>query len=605
MMLAEDKNKIPNASINQTASLVDLNNITREVKSEQIRVTYAQLPAAVLPPIIAAVVMAYIMQGYIPQLTLFSWVAAVSISYLCGPLLLYWLFKRRKNEKYIDDGWGKKFVTLTVITVGCWGSAGIFLYVPESNIHQLLLTSVLAAAAAAVMATTAAYRPAFYVGVSLLMLPVLFSLLIENDLYHYILSSLLVTYLFMLGYLHKNFHLSFIKNLQLQFTNRFLSEELQNNILQLEQASLAKSRFLAAASHDLRQPLHAQSLFVAELEAHINDGKLLEVLGYLKHSISEMRDLLNSLLDISKFDASAITPFLQCLKIQDILTELDNEYSCQFLEKNLVLQVCECSKTVRSDAVLLKRVLGNLLSNALRYTSIGSVRVNCTPNDDILDIQIIDTGCGIPEESQRDIFQEFYQLENPERDREKGLGLGLAIVERITALLGHPVKLKSDPGNGSVFSVSVPLALSADIQATKKPPDLQATLNIISDSTILIIDDVQSVRKAMQGLLTQWGCYPIAVSSIDEAKTLLNSKECSPDLLLVDYRLGGNETGIEAISILRKILGWPVPAVLISGDTDPESLKKVQNSGFQLLHKPVEIHQLRHVVCELASIRQT
>ena len=309
-----------------------------------------------------------------------------------------------------------------------------------------------------------------------------------------------------------------------------------------------------------------------------------------------MNGLFNALLDISKLNSGAMQPILSDFAIADLLKHMESTFVAAALEKGLNLRVVPSSAWVRSDAILLERILLNLVSNAVRYTEAGGVVVGCRRKDGKLRIDVCDSGSGIAADQQRNIFNEFYQLVPKEKGGRDGLGLGLAIVERLGALLDHPISLESVVGKGSRFSVTLPMgrptAVPIATRAAGKPP-----ADPLRGRTVVVIDDDVLVLDAMRGLLEQWGCHVLTARSGQEAMESIDGR--TPDLIISDGRLQAHETGVETIARLRSELGARIPAFLISGDISPERLDEAKTAGHHLLHKPVSPMALRAMVSRL------
>jgi two-component system, sensor histidine kinase len=278
------------------------------------------------------------------------------------------------------------------------------------------------------------------------------------------------------------------------------------------------------------------------------------------------------------------------------------DYVEESAAKDVSLAWGACSAVVETDPVLMERILRNLVSNAVRYTDRGRILVGCRRREAAVAVQVWDTGVGIPDEQQTLVFGEFYQLGNPERDRAKGLGLGLAIVRRLTDLIGCELTLRSQPGKGSCFEVTIPLAKGPAGLEEPAPDDLQ---NALASRMIVVIDDETAVRDAMSGLLRAWGHRVIAAGSGDEAIQRLSDCPTRPDLLICDYRLPGEDTGVDVIERLRSEYNSTIPAMLITGDTAPRRLVEAEASGFLLLHKPVPQSRLRAAIANLIANAET
>jgi signal transduction histidine kinase/CheY-like chemotaxis protein len=378
-----------------------------------------------------------------------------------------------------------------------------------------------------------------------------------------------------------------------------MSEELGHLYQQLEAANLAKSRFLAAASHDLRQPLHALNLFVTQLRGEKDRAEKIRLIEQINVATGAMNDLFNALLDISKLDAGVLAPTISEFPVDQLLKRIGMTFVATAREKGLRLRIISNDAWIRTDFILLERILLNLVSNALCYTVKGGVVVGCRRRPNLLRIEVWDTGIGVPENQRENIFREFYRLGTAEQDRGHGLGLGLAIVDRLCRLLGHPIELTSAVGRGSRFAVSLPLA-------TPRPaaqPAPAAAIDLAMGKFVVVVDDDALVLDAMGGILKSWGCSVVTAKSDTDALVALAGHARQPDLIISDYRLGDGRTGFDVIERLRSSFGAHIPAFLISGDTAPERLREARASGYYLLHKPVLPMTLRSVVSQLLKER--
>ncbi len=377
---------------------------------------------------------------------------------------------------------------------------------------------------------------------------------------------------------------------------RAATADLASKMDMAERANQAKSRFFAAASHDLRQPLHALTLFVAALKARSQHPEMQTLVDNIEASTATMEQLFNALLDISRLDAGTIEAHPQHFPLQALLLDLDKQFGALAAEKQLRLRFRPCDVTLYSDPLLIERILVNLISNAIRYTDDGGVLVACRRRGRMLRLSVIDTGRGIPPEQQQSVFQEFVQLHNPARDRSKGLGLGLAIVSRLGRLLGHRVDLRSRPGHGSVFSIDVPLG---DAQLVKAHASAAAPGSIPDDALVLLVDDESAILRGMSELFDNWRIDLVTAHSADEAVQWLDSIGRVPDVIVSDYRLPDDTDGIEVITRLRQQYGAGIPAILVSGDTAPDTILRISQAGYPLLHKPLRPAKLRALLTHL------
>ncbi|WP_460020198.1 ATP-binding response regulator [Magnetospira thiophila] len=370
--------------------------------------------------------------------------------------------------------------------------------------------------------------------------------------------------------------------------------QLREARAQAESADRDKSRFLAAASHDLRQPLQALTLYLGTLDSLVGERTAHEIIGRAKGSVEALSGLLDTLLDISKLDAGLIAPSIRPFAAADVLYRMEAEFQPLARHKGLDLRFVSSSLALRSDPVLLARILRNLISNALKYTYHGRVLVGVRRRAGQAEFQVCDSGEGIAAADQGAIFREFFQVGNAERNRREGLGLGLAIVSRLSQLLEHPVRVVSELGRGSVFSLSVPLVMGPVPIVTKSDPmQLQTALDV------LVIDDEPEIRAALAGLMQSWGWRVRLASSGAEAQAQVHGGEWEPDVILSDFRLSGGENGTETIARMRQILGRDVPALLLTGDTGLARLREAKSSRLPLLHKPVTAENLWRAVTEV------
>jgi len=392
---------------------------------------------------------------------------------------------------------------------------------------------------------------------------------------------------------------------QLQDSYASLERKVEERTHQLELANAAKSRFLAVASHDLRQPLHALGLFVAQLRSTTSAAERQRVVGRLDDAVAMMNELFKALLDISRLDAGALTTNITEFPVARLFERVHTTFAGTAKDAGLEFRVVPTDAWVRSDFVLLEQILFNLAANAVRYVARGGVLIGARTRGTDLRIEIWDTGPGIPGDQREKIFSEFYRGNDPQQDRRGlggGLGLGLAIVDRLCRLLHHPIELSSAVGRGSRFSVMVPIA-TATAKAVEPPAPIVSALNLAAEKLIVVIDDDALALDGMGGLLRSWACRVIAARSAAEALLDLAGTERPPDLVISDFHLSDQRTGMEAIEQLRAAFGTPIPAFLVSGDTSSALLQEAQHAGYHLLHKPVDAMPLRTMLNRLLKKR--
>lgn len=380
-----------------------------------------------------------------------------------------------------------------------------------------------------------------------------------------------------------------------------LNQELARAKTEADEANISKTRFLAAASHDILQPLNAARLFATSLAERATDRpEQASLARNIETSLDGVEEILSTLLDISRLDTGAMRPEISSFRLDDITDQLAREFAPVAKEKGLKLVVLPTSVTVRSDRRLLRRVLQNLVSNAIKYTPSGSVLVGCRRLKGRVRIEVWDTGLGIAEQQQKVVFREFKRLEQGARVAP-GLGLGLSIVERIARVLDHPVTLRSRPGKGSIFAVEAPV--SAALPAARPSVAQSASSNqALAGLTVLAIDNEPKILEGMTTLLTGWGCGVIAASSQKEAELEAVRRKTIPDVMLADYHLDDTD-GLETITALRWKFGKPIPAVLITADRSPQLRAEADGKRVMMLPKPIRPAALRALLSQMMSAR--
>ncbi len=377
-------------------------------------------------------------------------------------------------------------------------------------------------------------------------------------------------------------------------TERKASErELQRAKEKAERASAGKSRFLAAASHDLRQPLQAMGLLTGSLTETELDKRQRDLVDAMGEAIGSMGSMLSVLLDISELDAGAITPHPVDFEISSFLGRLQRDFTLQATDLGIDLRFVPCRGTVRSDPDLLERIVANLISNALRYTHSGKVLVGCRRIPQGLRIEVWDTGIGIEDQEIDAVFEEYYQVGNPARDRRKGLGLGLALVDRLARLMDHRIVVRSRFGKGSMFGVEV---RRSEVCASAEPDAPRFGFDADEEAAVLLIEDDIAVLRAAGRLLKNWGYQVVLAQSSHEALKAIEDPACRPDIVVADFRLPDGRDGIETIGRVRRKLGRQIPGVVVTGDTTAELGRAVKDAACDLLLKPVAPAKLRSLL---------
>ncbi len=366
-----------------------------------------------------------------------------------------------------------------------------------------------------------------------------------------------------------------------------------------EQANLGKSRFLAAASHDLRQPLQTLSFLQGILAKNVTDERVLRLVDRLDETVKAMSGMLDTLLDINQLEAGIVRREITDFPVNRVLDELRRQFTPQEADGRLDLRIVPSSVSVRSDQRLLTQMIGNLVSNAVKYTEAGKVLLGCRRCGSRLRIEVWDTGIGIPSEELSAIFEEFHQLDNPARERGKGVGLGLSIVQRLADLLGHAVDVRSRPGKGSVFSIEVPIGANAP--APYPQPEPRAHAEAGRGGIILIVEDEPAVREMLTLLLDGEGYHAVTAADGAAALELARRRSVRPDLVLADYNLPNGPNGLQVVASLQEMLGHDIKSIILSGDISTGTLREIARAGCAYLGKPVTAPALLGLIRELLT----
>jgi signal transduction histidine kinase len=571
---------------------------------EQLRLLLGNVGSSVIPTVLLALLLVWTLANDSNALALKAW---------CGAVILFKLYYARDARRLLASDipgdraqrqvWRQ--MALNAIDGLVWGALAWVTLATTTVAGSILVVAVLAGVAGSSMSSLSPVLPVFVAFVVFELIALASKLwLLGNPAYH-ALGVAGVLYVATLLGQARNGAAAARAAIDLRFENFDLIERLRVETgharaahQKAEEANLAKSKFLAAASHDLRQPIHAQGLFLEVLARSKLSAGQHDALANARATWQASAEMLDTLLDFSRIEAGVVEPQMQPFHLQPLLNKIENELAPQADAKGIVYRSRETHVAVRSDPALVALVLRNLVSNAIRYTERGGVLVACRTRASEVLLEVWDTGIGIEPTQQQEIFREFHQLGNAERDRRKGLGLGLAIAQGLARALGQELTLVSAPRRGSVFRLSLPLVR---IGMASVGPDTAPSHARVLDVRVLVIDDDEAVRAGMRQLLGAWGCECDVADSIEEAQALARANP--PGLVISDYRLRELRTGAEAIAALRAEFGASLPALLITGDTAPQRLREARASGVPLLHKPVLPSQLYHGVrCVLNEV---
>lgn len=440
----------------------DIDAANLPIRAEQLRARLRDYPLMIVSQMGMALLLCWLMWDRVAHNVLLGWLAALYAAHLIEAY--HWWRHRHETRNAAECKlWRLRFIVFVTMVGAVWGSVGVLMFVPDDLAYQALLICVILGIAAGAVTLNPVFPPALYIYISFAILPILFSNLLIGDRTHLVLAAMLAVYLIFVLNAGRGLSQTFELSLRRSFENEQLVGQLteekrhaESAKHQAEQANRMKSRFLAAASHDLRQPMCALTLFVEALKGQIRDAKAIELVGKIAYSVDVLGTMFDALLDISKLEAGVVQPRYQPFAMQPVLDRMHAEFSWLAQHKGLRLEVEDCDQVIYSDPSLLERVLRNLLANAIRYTECGEIVLGCKQVEGGLELTVSDSGIGIAPDHLPHIFEEYYQVGNRQRDRNKGLGLGLAIVKRLEQLLGYQMQVSSTQGVGSCFVLVIP-----------------------------------------------------------------------------------------------------------------------------------------------------
>jgi len=476
-----------------------------------------------------------------------------------------------------------------------WGMAPLIFYVPDSPKFLIVMCCIYTGYISSTLSLSFAYLPTFLGFSAAITIPFASRLFYSAGYEHTFISVTMLVYVAILIYAAHNIQQLFIKSARANYQNLFLLEQLSLEKATAIRANQSKDQFLAAASHDLRQPLNAANLFVGILEPLQTDSNAKHILNKVKLSLKNLNKMLHSLLDISKLNAGVMENKPTSISLATLIDSLLNEMTAQ-LSKVSIKNTLTNQHIVESDPILLERIIRNILDNAFKYTPEGQVAIDAISEGDDIRLTIKDTGIGIQDDKLELVFEEFEQLNNSERNRELGLGLGLAIVKRLCQLTDIELSLESKFGKGTTITLTIPSG-AKDMIIDSEPItecDLTSTL-------VVVIDDEIDILEGMEQTFLNWGCRTVVGQSEDHVFKELSELNDVPDILISDFRLRDNQNGIDAIENLHEEYNYKIPAILITGDTTSERVAMAYQAECEVMYKPIDSDELRDVMYRIMS----
>ena len=575
---------------------------------EEVRSSFDYLPAQLAGNVAGISVILMIFWTSTPASVMLPWLSAFAVMWLARLWLLQ-RFKQATPSSLVDwQRWRALWNIGTLTSGALWGATAWIFYLRGGHVQQIALIITVYTFCIAVVPVLATQPRVYLLFSALCFVPMAARVATDGTPDSYRLAGILLLIFSLSTLLARTYRQALQRVLELKLQADHLLSQLRVEKLaadaarqEAEVANRAKTQFFTAASHDLRQPLHAMGLFAEALRQKNHDVEVAHLVNSINESVDALEGLFSELLDITRIDSGGIEAHPQHFPLADLYRKLRLHFEPAAFEKGLALRFRGGRHVVHADPLLVERILRNLVSNAIRYTSDGTVLVGCRRLGDRLRLQVWDTGPGIAEDQQSRVFEEFYQVPHGPRaepHQRKGLGLGLAIVKRLADLMGAPVALRSQPGQGTVFTLELPLG--------KQAPQAQPLLSgkglqglTLAGRTIVVVEDETAVLSALEALLQGWGASILAFDTVAACRAWVQNAPGSmpaPDLLIVDYRLENGMTGADALALLRERFGADLPAIVITGSTMSSLDLEAQQKNFHLLIKPVVPNKLRAMI---------
>ena len=575
---------------------------------DHVRSTFAFNRTSLAGHGLGALIVEIIFAPVAPSGLLFGWGLLFAIVWM-GRAVMAWRFERNEPTDAAALQKRLRLWQLGVLASGAlWGAAAWLFWPWGDGLHQLALVLVAYTFCVASVTILAPHFPLFVVFVLSIFVPAIARVALQGSPLGLKVAAMMVVAMGMTLLLGRTYRDSFERAMALKLRTEALAVQLGKEKavadaarLEAEIANRAKTQFFTAASHDLRQPLHAMGLFAEALRAKSHDPEVAKLVNSINESVDALEGLFSELLDITRIDSGGVEVNPEHFEMGEIFRKIRLHFEPAAFEKGLGLNIRGGRHVALADPLLVERIVRNLVSNAIRYTTDGTVLVSCRKRGGGLLVQVWDTGPGIREEERQRVFEEFYQVPGQQAvaaEQKKGLGLGLAIVKRLAALMAAPVRLASTPGRGSVFTLELPLGKAPRVEARMLPG--KGPVGITLDGRlIVIVEDEPAVREGLQVLLAGWGAGIVSLESMAAVRVWAAASDpevVRPSLIIADYRLEHGETGVFAIRAIRERFGQEVPAIVVTGSSMTGHDKEALEQNFHLLIKPVLPNKLRAMI---------
>lgn len=582
---------------------------------DRVRSIFAQTWVSMLGHFLGITVFSAIMRDLAPTALLWSWAGVFTAVWLARMALLI-LFRRARLdtvEQY--QQWLHYWSWGVLVSAAMWAVACVALFAYAQTFERVALMLMVYTYGMGAVPTVAPRPWLFATTTALYFLPITASIIIHPSEHHLELAGIWLLMLIGTVSLGRAFRAVFDDMVRLKVYTEELASQLKSEMAvaetaqrQAELANRAKTQFFAAASHDLRQPLHALGLFAEALRQRSKDEDVMQLVNSINSSVDALEGLFSELLDITKIDTGGVEPDPEHFSISDLFARMRLHFEPTAFEKGLSLRFFGDQHFAFADPMLVERIVRNLVSNAIRYTEDGGILVSCRRRGNRLCLQVWDSGIGITEKEQARIFEEFYQVQSArplEPHHRKGLGLGLAIVKRLADLMETPLTLRSRVNHGTVFTLMLPVG-KAPRWSTTLPSHGKSPMGLTLDRRfIVVVEDEPAVLEGLSVLLKGWGASVAAFDTVGSLENWLPSASAKPDLLIVDYRLPEQRTGIDAIKATREKLGTDIPAIIVTGSSMVGHEDEARRHNFHILLKPVVPNKLRALIAFKLGVRSS
>ncbi|MDH5426258.1 MAG: ATP-binding protein [Gammaproteobacteria bacterium] len=569
--------------------------IEQKIQNEHVKSLYQYSSTSLLGLVVLSSAIFYFFWGKAEEKLIMLWFAALLLT-VAARIVLSWRFNKVSKTDFSASKWNWFFTAGSVSSALVLGSsAPLFIDFSAPN-SAIFITLVMSGTVAGAMAALSSFLPAFYLFALVCLAPLAYEFYVQGGEL-YIFSVFITLFLIMFSSYARNMQATLTTSIRRRFENVELLEKLTEQTHIAETASIDKSRFLAATSHDLRQPLHSLGLFLHVLKQKLSTPEQNRLMMQAEKSQRVLSEQLNSIIDITRIDAGELHIKKQPFQLKKLIADVVDEFSLAAEKANCTIRTRVMNDWTNTDMVLLARIVRNFIANVIQHCPNSTLVIESRRHGDKIELLFTDDGPGLAETDQEIIFSEFYQLNNPERDRNKGLGLGLSIVKRLTKLLNMELVLESQTGKGSTFTIIFPLFISAPLaEQTDALEETEIPLDV-AGLFIVVVDDEKENLEAMRALLTLWECEVLLASSEDELMQEFRSADYPvPDRLLVDYRLREQRTGFGAVAAVRRHFGEAIPATIVTGDITIDLEAELLKENCNILYKPLATIALKNLL---------